>query len=352
MRTYGSLKLYLFIISVVFLAFDSMTSSILTFIFLDILLAIIVLTTAESKTQKFATITSYSFLLAVQISYTFFVISDRNYSGFFNFVVMFIFYLLLSFSFSLDHYLEVKNYHKYFFHDAKNASSLPFSDLAAFTELFRKKKELVGKTAKFMTRDNILHIMGEIKRNDSFSYINNGTLTEEYFKLLDNSIDDTAVYIVLSDTGSVASEFLSLFTDKPYNHVSISFDRELRTLISYNGGARVNPPGLNSEMLEFLGKKENAIIYIYRLDVTREQKQIMIDKIKDINANGSAYNMLGLVLKNSYKPNIMYCSQFVYTLLDLADATYFEKNKYDVKPTDLVELDYHKKLKFEYEIQF
>ncbi len=352
MRSNDSLKLYLLIFAAVFLAFDSMVATLLTFIFLNILLMILVNNTADSKLQRLVMVTSYSFLLAVQLCYTIFVVSDRNYSGFFNLVVMIVLYLLLAFSFSLEHYLSVKNYQKHFFHDSKNATALPFSDLEAFTTLINKKKSLVGKTAKIITRENILHMVEELRRNDSFSYINNGTLTDEYFKLMDESISDSAVYIVLSDTGSVPSQILSLFTDKQYNHVSISFDRRLKTLISYNGGQRVNPPGLNSETLEFFSKKEDAIIYIYRLDVTREQKQKMIDKVKEINANGSAYNMLGLVLKKSYKPNIMYCSQFVYTLLEHADATYFKKNTYDVKPTDLVELDYHKKLRFEYEIKF
>ncbi len=78
----------------------------------------------------------------------------------------------------------------------------------------------------------------------------------------------------------------------------------------------------------------------------------MIQKIEQINKEGSAYNLIGLTLNVSIKPNIMYCSEFVYCLLDYADATYFDKNDAKVKPTDFVELDYYRKVSFEYEIIF
>jgi hypothetical protein len=67
---------------------------------------------------------------------------------------------------------------------------------------------------------------------------------------------------------------------------------------------------------------------------------------------GSAYNMIGLLVKRSYKPNIMFCSQFVYKMLKLARVQYFNKKDGEVRPTDFIELDYYKKLHFEYEIKF
>ncbi|WP_252902394.1 hypothetical protein [Paucilactobacillus hokkaidonensis] len=91
---------------------------------------------------------------------------------------------------------------------------------------------------------------------------------------------------------------------------------------------------------------------IYRLPTTTEQKQLIINKVKQINSDGSAYNLLGLVIKHSYRPNIMFCSQFVYQMLKLADLEYFDKPAGDVRPTDFIELDYYKKLEFCYEIKF
>jgi hypothetical protein len=39
-------------------------------------------------------------------------------------------------------------------------------------------------------------------------------------------------------------------------------------------------------------------------------------------------------------------------MLKYAGVHYFEKEDGEVRPTDLIELDYYKKLRFEYEIKF
>jgi len=75
----------------------------------------------------------------------------------------------------------------------------------------------------------------------------------------------------------------------------------------------------------------------------------MISKIEKINSEGSSYNTIGLLLKRSFLPNIMFCSQFVYHLLHIACIAYFEKKEECVKPMDFVELDYKRKLEFLYE---
>ena len=117
-----------------------------------------------------------------------------------------------------------------------------------------------------MSSDNLKSVLDDLPRHDSFRYINNGSLTAEYFAEAAKSLADPHVYIVISNTVSVASEIISVFTQRQYNHASLSFDRELRTIISYNGGERVYPPGLNHEMITFFNKKPGASILIYSLD--------------------------------------------------------------------------------------
>ncbi len=351
MKQYRSLKIYLFIFSIFFLTFSNLVTSIVVFAIMNTVLALLTFVTANSRMRRAIIVLSYVCITAVQISYAVFVLDAEITSTLDGIVVMIILYLLLAFSYALEHYLQIKNYQKYFFHNEENVPTLPFADLQEFTDMLRDKRRRLSKTTSVITRKNIRFMIEEILRNNSFVYINNGTLSDDYIRTLRGTVDDEAVYIVLSDTRSVSSQMLSVFTDKAYNHVSISFDRDLKTLVSYNGGARINPPGLNSEMIDFFSNKD-AGIYVYKLNVTKEQKQMMIDKVEEINTNGSAYNLLGLMLKKSYKPNIMYCSQFVYTLLKHAGATYFEKDQNDIRPTDLVELDYRRKLTFEYEIRF
>jgi len=72
----------------------------------------------------------------------------------------------------------------------------------------------------------------------------------------------------------------------------------------------------------------------------------MLDKVQEINNEGSAYNLIGLVFKFSRKPNIMFCSQFTYTMLEIAGLNYFEQKAAHVRPTDFIELDYYRKLQF------
>lgn len=198
----------------------------------------------------------------------------------------------------------------------------------------------------------IAEIIADLPRHSLFHYISNGALTSAFFEKAEATVNDGYVYIVLTKSGSPASELIGVFTSKRYNHVSISFDPELHTMISYNGGEKVVPPGLNHERLKQLNENAAPSIIVYRLAATVQQKKTMIDTVREINGEGSAYNLLGLVFKYSHKPNIMFCSQFVYTLLIKSGTNYFEKEAAHVKPTDFVELDYYRKLEFAYEITF
>ena len=176
-----------------------------------------------------------------------------------------------------------------------------------------------------------------MEQNNNYAYLKKKTIENGY------------VYIILSDTGSPASELISLFTKKQYNHASIAFDKELKTMVSYNNGQNRFPPGLHSEKISHFYHRQGACIMVYALEATAEQKRNMISKIEQINIEGSSYNTAGLLLKHSFQPNIMFCSQFVYCLLQYAGIAYFQKKTEYVTPMDFVELDYKRKLEFVYE---
>ncbi|AVK62832.1 hypothetical protein C5Z26_01280 [Lactobacillus sp. CBA3606] len=228
----------------------------------------------------------------------------------------------------------------------------------SFAELRRNRTRMqatLKQMAEMKQRISVAHlktVITDLPRHRAATYINHGTLTAAYFTAAQATLADQNIYLVVSNTGSPASEIISSFTQKQYNHVSLAFDRELTTIISYNGGDNVYPPGMNAENLAFFHQKADASVLVYRLPVTTAAKQFMIDKITEINREGSAYNLVGLVAKHSFRPNIMFCSQFVYTMLKLAGVTYFDKAAGAVRPTDFIELDYYKQLKFEYEITF
>lgn len=242
-----------------------------------------------------------------------------------------------------------------FFHQDIKKYELPSSEehnTITYEELICNKNEIFRKMEKIkkagcvLSQIDMTEILYQLPRHSSFHYVNNGTLTDGYFQSAYETVNDGYVYLVVTKSKSLSSDVIGLFTDKEYNHVSLSFDEQLKTIISYNGGRRAIPPGLNAELIENLAARNGSAILVYRLSATEEQKKLMIQKVEKINDEGSAYNLLGLVFKGSGKPNIMFCSQFVYTMLKLADLNYFHKRAAQVTPSDFIELDYGRKLEF------
>ena len=250
----------------------------------------------------------------------------------------------------VSRYVAVNKYTELYLPSLKEAYVISFSQLRSIRGTAAQAIGKLGKTKSAMTPGNFKEIVDDLPRHDSFNYINDGSLTEDYFRAAEASVGDPGLYIVISDTGSPASEIISVFTQKQFNHASLSFDAELDTIVSYNGGERVYPPGLNREMVDLFSRKPDASVLVYRLPVTEGQKRAALQRIREINDEGSAYNMLGLLVGGSYKPNIMYCSQFVYKMLEYIGAAYFEADGV-IKPTDLIEKDYFRKLEFVEELR-
>ncbi|MDR2167886.1 MAG: hypothetical protein LBE35_08585 [Clostridiales bacterium] len=250
----------------------------------------------------------------------------------------------------VSRYIVAGKYSYFYLPSVEDAATIGLSGIADAATLIKRTAGSARNTGKKLRLKILKPAFLDLAKHSSFSYINNGSLTPAYFEKAEETLDDPNIYLIISKTGSPQAEIISLFTRQQYNHASLSFDLDLQTTISYNGGQNVYPPGLNMEMLEFFSKTPDSKILVYSLSCTREQKRLILDKIAEINEEGSAYNIMGLMLKRSYKPNIMFCSQFVYKMLDYAGLTYFSKPHGKVNPTDLVELDYYKKLKFEKEI--
>ena len=197
------------------------------------------------------------------------------------------------------------------------------------------------KTAK-----DLAELIKDFPRHKVFRYGNRCSVSEEYFEAAERTFDNGYIYIVLSSTGSPAAEFISRFTKKEYSHSSLSFDENLETIISYNGGENIFSPGLNQEMVEYFNKKPDANFIVYKIKAEREQKERILEEIKIINNQGSSYNVLGLFFPYSPKKNIMLCSQFVYTMLKVGELNYFNKKPEQVRPMDFVELDYAESLEY------
>ena len=235
---------------------------------------------------------------------------------------------------------------------SQEQSSVNFAMIKLFNNKHNSLKQNLNQGKVALSKENLNEILEDIPRHSYVRYLNKNTLNDNYFEECIKSLSDPYIYIVISSTGSSASEVISLFTHKIYNHVSLSFDKDLKTTISYNGGEKLTQPGLNREQIISFNKKSDASIMVYKLATTIKQKKKMIDTIKEINQQGSAYNLVGLITKISIRPNIMFCSQFVYHILEISNSNYFNMDQTKVKPTDFVEKDYYRKLEYCYEIKF
>lgn len=228
----------------------------------------------------------------------------------------------------------------------ENEQVLSFEDLRSFRQRMNQKMGHLRQLGGALSPSAVREMLVDLPRHRVTRYVNKEALSEEYLAHLEESMEDPYVYLVFSDTGSVVSTALGVFHKKLYNHISIAFDSELATLISYNGGEKVSPPGLNPEIIQWFYKKEDASIRIYRLKVSRKQKEGMAARIRQIDREGSAYNLLGFTRNKAFAPNIMFCSQFVYCLLEEVGANYFQMAPEDTKPSDLIEQDYLRKLEY------
>jgi hypothetical protein len=254
----------------------------------------------------------------------------------------------------VNRFVASVKYTHYYLPPVGESAAVGISELLNTGALIKNVAGFISESKTKVSIESMTYMLKDLSRHDSFHYVNSRSLTEEYFIKARESFSDPNIYIVISKTGSPHSEFLSIFTQKQYNHASISFDKKLQTTISYNGGERVYPPGLNMELLDFFCKAPDSKIMVYSLPCSADKKKQILDKIEKINREGSAYNMLGVFIhKKPPKPNILYCSQFVYNMLEDVGLTYFEAaNRNKISPTDLVENDYYRKLKFELEITF
>jgi hypothetical protein len=307
------------------------------------------LLTVNGKKHKIVMAVIYLLIMVFQLVYNTLVAFSENNTAFMSIRGKFVGIIMVLIPFFIQRLTSESKNVKFYLPSVQDVSVFTFNELV---ENINTLKKIVNKGQESLSKENIDGLLKDIPRHNSFRYINKGSLTDEYFEIAYQTLEDLNIYIIISNTGSPAGEIISIFTKKQYNHASLSFDKNLKTIISYNGGEKLYPPGLNMEMLKYFNKKDDSSIIVYSLPVTPEKKKAIIDKIIEINRQGNAYNLIGLVFKFSFKPNIMFCSQFVYKMLKMAEIHYFDKKDGQIKPTDLIELDYYRKLKYEYEIKF
>lgn len=163
-----------------------------------------------------------------------------------------------------------------------------------------------------------------------------------------NPMEEKSVYLVLSQTGTMFSRMLKLFTGAEYNHSSISLNPTLEEMYSFG---RLNPynPFIGGFVQE--GKNVGTFKRFYKtkalvleLKVTEDQYrsiEMLIDHMKK-NKSIFHYNYWG-VFCAIFKANVaprkrFYCSQFVRTCLASFDVSNSNELPKVIKPIDFLKL--------------
>lgn len=165
------------------------------------------------------------------------------------------------------------------------------------------------------------------------------------------------VYILLTNTCSLLSKMIKLYTKKPYNHASIAFDSHLTEVYSFGRKTARNPfiGGFVEEDVK-AGLFKHADCVIFSFTVTEVQMQKMNHYLQGIEAQKKhyRYNFIGLFGVMFNKPikrkKAFFCSQFVASVLKECDNIHFVKPlpllaPYDLQNVSTFQLVYEGKLK-------
>jgi hypothetical protein len=157
-------------------------------------------------------------------------------------------------------------------------------------------------------------------------------------------VDDQSVFILLTNTGTLFTKVIQGYTRAPYNHASISFNRELSELYSFGRKNPNNPlnGGFVKEDLKTgtFSKYPNTTCVIYELQVSErdiaKMKRVLQAFIrKDKKYFYNILGVLGIALREPIEfSNSYFCSQFVAEILQRSGVRLWDKLPALVTPND------------------
>lgn len=161
--------------------------------------------------------------------------------------------------------------------------------------------------------------------------------------------DDSSVFILLTNTGTLFTKLIQGYTRAPYNHASISFNRELSELYSFGRKHPSNPlnGGFVKEDIKTgtFSKYPNTTCVLYELQVTAREVEKMerVLKVFIRSRQKYLYNILGVIgiaLKEPVEfSNSYFCSQFVAEILERSGIKLWNKLPALVTPDDFRQSD-------------
>lgn len=150
------------------------------------------------------------------------------------------------------------------------------------------------------------------------------------------------IYLMLTDTNTVFSRTIKLYTKAEYNHSSIALDPSLLKPYSF-GRKHAYNPFLGGFVEEDLSRHYflRAQCAIYSCEVSNQQYEKLVELLSFYNQTKDVYryNLIGLITLalhiNFDRSDAFFCSQFVATVLSESGICQFEKKPHFITPEDL-----------------
>ncbi len=168
-------------------------------------------------------------------------------------------------------------------------------------------------------------------------------------------VEQKNIYILLSQTDTIITKGIKIFTKAKYNHVSLGFDKSLEKDLYSFGRYKAHNPFWGGFIEESIRKgifavKKNSLGLVYQLSVSKENYLKLKSIIDKMIAQKHKYrfNIVGLLLvavnfplRRKYKK---YCAEFVSEVLDFAKIHLAKKLHALVKPHEFSEIKNAKKI--------
>lgn len=156
------------------------------------------------------------------------------------------------------------------------------------------------------------------------------------------------IYIMLSDTGTLLTRAIRVYTHQQYNHISMVLDGDFDQIYSF-GRVKASNPFIGG----FINESETRIFDIFvdttctilKLDVDDTTYKSITESIKAFTKDRENYRYnligyLGFIINHPIKrQNAYFCSQFVSETLERNGIKLFNKPPELVLPSDFLECD-------------
>lgn len=154
------------------------------------------------------------------------------------------------------------------------------------------------------------------------------------------------IYVLLTDTGTLFTKMIKVFTSAPYNHASLALDERLGELFSF-GRKRPDNPWIAGFIEERVvsgtyGHFPDTRCALLRLRVTSLQRAAIIQLLRDFMEEKETYRynllgLLGVLFRRELAPrNAYFCSQFVAEVLRGAGRPLWTRPSALVTPNDFL----------------